>query len=156
MTSAKEAAVNAMAAVQADATEVKNADSLKAAVEAKYIKIILAADIDNAYIEVNYDLTLDLNGHTLTLADRTYAVVKVNGGAHFTLCDGSAAKSGKIKSDYAGIIAIGSDADKAVVEINGGTIEGRQLRLLEQRRKQCGLRRLRRQCGSRKCGAAKS
>lgn len=123
VTSAKEAAVNAMAAVQADATEVKNADSLKAAVEAKYIKIILAADIDNAYIEVNYDLTLDLNGHTLTLADRTYAVVKVNGGAHFTLCDGSAAKSGKIKSDYAGIIAIGSDADKAVVEINGGTIE---------------------------------
>ena len=115
VTSAKEAAVNAMAAVQADATEVKNADSLKAAVEAKYIKIILAADIDNAYIEVN--------GHTLTLADRTYAVVKVNGGAHFTLCDGSAAKSGKIKSDYAGIIAIGSDADKAVVEINGGTIE---------------------------------
>lgn len=123
VTSAKEAAVNAMAAVQADATEVKNADSLKAAVEAKYIKIILAADIDNAYIEVNYDLTLDLNGHTLTLADRTYAVVKVNGGAHFTLCDGSAAKSGKIKSDYAGIIAIGSDAGKAVVEINGGTIE---------------------------------
>ena len=123
VTSAKEAAVNAMAAVQADATEVKNADSLKAAVEAKYIKIILAADIDNAYIEVNYDLTLDLNGHTLTLADRTYAVVKVNGGASFTLCDGSAAKSGKIKSDYAGIIAIGSDADKAVVEINGGTIE---------------------------------
>ena len=123
VTSAKEAAVNAMAAVQADATEVKNADSLKAAIEAKYIKIILAADIDNAYIEVNYDLTLDLNGHTLTLADRTYAVVKVNGGAHFTLCDGSAAKSGKIKSDYAGIIAIGSDADKAVVEINGGTIE---------------------------------
>ncbi len=123
VTSAKEAAVNAMAAVQADATEVKNADSLKAAVEAKYIKIILAADIDNAYIEVNYDLTLDLNGHTLTLADRTHAAVKVNGGASFTLCDGSAAKSGKIKSDYAGIIAIGSDADKAVVEINGGTIE---------------------------------
>lgn len=123
VTSAKEAAVNAMAAVQADATEVKNADSLKAAVEAKYIKIILAADIDNAYIEVNYDLTLDLNGHTLTLADRTYAVVNVNGGASFTLCDGSAAQSGKIKSDYAGIIAIGSDADKAVVEINGGTIE---------------------------------
>lgn len=123
VTSAKEAAVNAMAAVQADATEVKNADSLKAAVEAKYIKIILAADIDNAYIEVNYDLTLDLNGHTLTLADRTYAVVNVNGGASFTLCDGSAAKSGKIKSDYAGIRAIGSDAGKAVVEINGGTIE---------------------------------
>lgn len=123
VTSAKEAAIQAMAAVQADATKVKNADSLKAAVEAEYIKIILAADIDNAYIEVNYDLTLDLNGHTLTLADRTYAVVKVNGGAHFTLCDGSAAKSGKIKSDYAGIIAIGSDADKAVVEINGGTIE---------------------------------
>lgn len=123
VTSAKEAAVNAMAAVQADATEVKNADSLKAAVEAKYIKIILAADIDNAYIEVNYDLTLDLNGHTLTLADRTHAAVKVNGGASFTLCDGSAAKSGKIKSDYAGIRAIGSDAGKAVVEINGGTIE---------------------------------
>ena len=123
VTSAKEAAVNAMAAVQADVTEVNDADSLKAAVEAQYSKIILTANISGAYIEVNYDLTLDLNGHTLTLADRTYAVVKVNGGAHFTLCDGSAAKSGKIKSDYAGIIAIGSDADKAVVEINGGTIE---------------------------------
>lgn len=123
VTSAKEAAVNAMAAVQADATEVKNADSLKAAVEAKYIKIILAADIDNAYIEVNYDLTLDLNGHTLTLADRTYAVVKVNGGAHFTLCDGSADKSGKIKSDYIGILAVGSADDQAVVTITGGTIE---------------------------------
>lgn len=123
VTSAKEAAVNAMAAVQADATEVKNADSLKAAVEAKYIKIILAADIDNAYIEVNYDLTLDLNGHTLTLADRTNAVVKVNGGAHFTLCDGSADKSGKIKSDYIGILAVGSADDQAVVTITGGTIE---------------------------------
>lgn len=123
VTSAKEAAVNAMAAVQADATEVKNADSLKAAVEAKYIKIILAADIDNAYIEVNYDLTLDLNGHTLTLADRTYAVVKVKGGAHFTLCDGSADKSGKIKSDYIGILAVGSADDQAVVTITGGTIE---------------------------------
>lgn len=123
VTSAKEAAVNAMAAVQADATKVKNADSLKAAVEAKYIKIILAADIDNAYIEVNYDLTLDLNGHTLTLADRTYAVVKVNGGAHFTLCDGSADKSGKIKSDYIGILAVGSADDQAVVTITGGTIE---------------------------------
>lgn len=123
VTSAKEAAVNAMAAVQADATKVKNADSLKAAVEAEYIKIILAADIDNAYIEVNYDLTLDLNGHTLTLADRTNAVVKVNGGAHFTLCDGSADKSGKIKSDYIGILAVGSADDQAVVTITGGTIE---------------------------------
>lgn len=123
VTSAKEAAVNAMAAVQADATEVKNADSLKAAVEAQYSKIILTANISGAYIEVNYDLTLDLNGFGLVLEDRTHAAVKVNGGASFTLCDGSAAKSGKIKSDYAGIIAIGSDADKAVVEINGGTIE---------------------------------
>lgn len=123
VTSAKEAAIQAMAAVQADATKVKNADSLKAAVEAEYIKIILAADIDNAYIEVNYDLTLDLNGHTLTLADRTNAVVKVNGGAHFTLCDGSADKSGKIKSDYIGILAVGSADDQAVVTITGGTIE---------------------------------
>ena len=104
-------------------TEVNDADSLKAAVEAQYSKIILTANISGAYIEVNYDLTLDLNGFGLVLEDRTHAAVKVNGGASFTLCDGSAAKSGKIKSDYAGIIAIGSDADKAVVEINGGTIE---------------------------------
>ncbi len=109
--------------VKADVTEVNDADSLKAAVEAQYSKIILTANISGAYIEVNYDLTLDLNGFGLVLEDRTHAVVKVNGGASFTLCDGSAAKSGKIKSDYAGIIAIGSDADKAVVEINGGTIE---------------------------------
>ena len=109
--------------VKADVTEVNDADSLKAAVEAKYSKIILTANISGAYIEVNYDLTLDLNGFGLVLEGRTHAVVKVNGGASFTLCDGSAAKSGKIKSDYAGIIAIGSDAGKAVVEINGGTIE---------------------------------
>lgn len=109
--------------VKADVTEVNDADSLKAAVEAQYSKIILTANISGAYIEVNYDLTLDLNGFGLVLEDRTHAVVKVNGGASFTLCDGSAAKSGKIKSDYAGIIAIGSDAGKAVVEINGGTIE---------------------------------
>ena len=107
--------------VKADVTEVNDADSLKAAVEAQYSKIILTANISGAYIEVNYDLTLDLNGFGLVLEDS--AAVKVNGGASFTLCDGSAAKSGKIKSDYAGIIAIGSDADKAVVEINGGTIE---------------------------------
>lgn len=120
------ALVNAKTAldnVKADVTEVNDADSLKAAVEAKYSKIILTANISGAYIEVNYDLTLDLNGFGLVLEDRTHAVVKVNGGASFTLCDGSAAKSGKIKSDYAGIIAIGSDAGKAVVEINGGTIE---------------------------------
>lgn len=109
--------------VKADVTEVNDADSLKAAVEAQYSKIILTANISGAYIEVNYALTLDLNGFGLVLEDRTHAAVKVNGGASFTLCDGSAAKSGKIKSDYAGIIAIGSDADKAVVEINGGTIE---------------------------------
>lgn len=109
--------------VKADVTEVNDADSLKAAVEAQYSKIILTANISGAYIEVNYDLTLDLNGFGLVLEDRTHAAVKVNGDASFTLCDGSAAKSGKIKSDYAGIIAIGSDADKAVVEINGGTIE---------------------------------
>lgn len=109
--------------VKADVTEVNDADSLKAAVEAQYSKIILTANISGAYIEVNYDLTLDLNGFGLVLEDRTHAAVNVNGGASFTLCDGSAAKSGKIKSDYAGIIAIGSDADKAVVEINGGTIE---------------------------------
>lgn len=109
--------------VKADVTEVNDADSLKAAVEAQYSKIILTANISGAYIEVNYDLTLDLNGFGLVLEDRTHAAVKVNGGASFTLCDGSAVKSGKIKSDYAGIIAIGSDADKAVVEINGGTIE---------------------------------
>lgn len=109
--------------VKADVTEVNDADSLKAAVEAQYSKIILTANISGAYIEVNYDLTLDLNGFGLVLEDRTHAAVKVNGGASFTLCDGSAAKSGKIKSDYAGIKAIGSDADKAVVEINGGTIE---------------------------------
>lgn len=109
--------------VKADVTEVNDADSLKAAVEAQYSKIILTANISGAYIEVNYDLTLDLNGFGLVLEDRTHAAVKVNGGASFTLCDGSAAKSGKIKSDYAGIIAIGSEADKAVVEINGGTIE---------------------------------
>lgn len=109
--------------VKADVTEVNDADSLKAAVEAQYSKIILTANISGAYIEVNYDLTLDLNGFGLVLEDRTHAAVKVNGGASFTLCDGSAAKSGKIKSDYAGIIAIGSDADKVVVEINGGTIE---------------------------------
>lgn len=109
--------------VKADVTEVNDADSLKAAVEAQYSKIILTANISGAYIEVNYDLTLDLNGFGLVLEDRTHAAVKVKGGASFTLCDGSAAKSGKIKSDYAGIIAIGSDADKAVVEINGGTIE---------------------------------
>ena len=109
--------------VKADVTEVNDADSLKAAVEAQYSKIILTANISGAYIEVNYDLTLDLNGFGLVLEDRTHAAVKVNGGASFTLCDGSAAKSGKIKSDYAGIRAIGSDAGKAVVEINGGTIE---------------------------------
>ena len=109
--------------VKADVTEVNDADSLKAAVEAQYSKIILTANISGAYIEVNYDLTLDLNGFGLVLEDRTHAAVKVNGGASFTLCDGSAAKSGKIKSDYAGIIAIGSEAGKAVVEINGGTIE---------------------------------
>lgn len=109
--------------VKADVTEVNDADSLKAAVEAQYSKIILTANISGAYIEVNYDLTLDLNGFGLVLEGRTHAVVNVNGGASFTLCDGSAAKSGKIKSDYAGIIAIGSDAGKAVVEINGGTIE---------------------------------
>lgn len=109
--------------VKADVTEVNDADSLKAAVEAQYSKIILTANISGAYIEVNYDLTLDLNGFGLVLEDRTHAAVKVNGGASFTLCDGSAAKSGKIKSDYAGIKAIGSDAGKAVVEINGGTIE---------------------------------
>lgn len=109
--------------VKADGKEVNDADSLKAAVEAQYSKIILTANISGAYIEVNYDLTLDLNGFGLVLEDRTHAAVKVNGGASFTLCDGSAAKSGKIKSDYAGIIAIGSEAGKAVVEINGGTIE---------------------------------
>lgn len=109
--------------VKADVTEVNDADSLKAAVKAQYSKIILTANISGAYIEVNYDLTLDLNGFGLVLEDRTHAAVKVNGGASFTLCDGSAAKSGKIKSDYAGIKAIGSDAGKAVVEINGGTIE---------------------------------
>lgn len=109
--------------VKADVTEVNDADSLKAAVEAQYSKIILTANISGAYIEVNYDLTLDLNGFGFVLEDRTHAAVKVNGGASFTLCDGSAAKSGKIKSDYAGIIAIGSEAGKAVVEINGGTIE---------------------------------
>jgi len=119
LTNAKTALDN----VKADVTEVNDADSLKAAVEAQYSKIILTANISGAYIEVNYDLTLDLNGFGLVLEDRTHAAVKVNGGASFTLCDGSAAKSGKIKSDYAGIIAIGSDADKAVVEINGGTIE---------------------------------
>lgn len=111
--------------VKADVTEVNDADSLKAAVEAQYSKIILTANISGAYIEVNYDLTLDLNGFGLVLEDRTHAAVKVNGGASFTLCDGSAAKSGKIKSDYAGIIAIGSDADKAVVEINGAVVEGK-------------------------------
>lgn len=116
-------AKTALANVKADVTEVNDADSLKAAVKAQYSKIILTANISGAYIEVNYDLTLDLNGFGLVLEGRTHAVVKVNGGASFTLCDGSAAKSGKIKSDYAGIIAIGSDADKAVVEINGGTIE---------------------------------
>lgn len=116
-------AKTALDKVEADVTEVNDADSLKAAVEAQYSKIILTANISGAYIEVNYDLTLDLNGFGLVLEDRTNAAVKVNGGASFTLCDGSAAKSGKIKSDYAGIIAIGSDAGKAVVEINGGTIE---------------------------------
>ena len=116
-------AKTALANVKADVTEVNDADSLKAAVKAQYSKIILTANISGAYIEVNYDLTLDLNGFGLVLEDRTRAAVKVNGGASFTLCDGSAAKSGKIKSDYAGIIAKGSDADKAVVEINGGTIE---------------------------------
>lgn len=108
--------------VKADVTEVNDADSLKAAVEAQYSKIILTANISGAYIEVNYDLTLDLNGFGLVLEDRTHAAVKVNGGASFTLCDGSAAKSGKIKSDYAGIIAIGSDADNAEVEMWGGEI----------------------------------
>lgn len=108
--------------VKADVTEVNDADSLKAAVEAQYSKIILTANISGAYIEVNYDLTLDLNGFGLVLEDRTHAAVKVNGGASFTLCDGSAAKSGKIKSDYAGIIAIGSDADKAEITINNSTI----------------------------------
>lgn len=51
--------------VKADVTEVNDADSLKAAVEAQYSKIILTANISGAYIEVNYDLTLDLNGKTL-------------------------------------------------------------------------------------------
>lgn len=51
--------------VKADVTEVNDADSLKAAVEAQYSKIILTANISGAYIKVNYDLTLDLNGKTL-------------------------------------------------------------------------------------------
>lgn len=51
--------------VKADVTEVNDADSLKAAVEAQYSKIILTANISGAYIEVNYDLTLDLNEKTL-------------------------------------------------------------------------------------------
>lgn len=56
--------------VKADVTEVNDADSLKAAVEAQYSKIILTANISGAYIEVNYDLTLDLNGFGLVLEGR--------------------------------------------------------------------------------------
>ena len=58
-------AKTALGNVKADVTEVNDADSLKAAVEAQYSKIILTANISGAYIEVNYDLTVDLNGKTL-------------------------------------------------------------------------------------------
>lgn len=109
--------------VKADVTEVNDADSLKAAVEAQYSKIILTANISGAYIEVNYDLTLDLNGFGLVLEDRTHAAVKVNGGASFTLCDGSAAKSGKIVNNGR-VEVYGELAEQTSIEGDGEWVYG--------------------------------
>ncbi len=118
-----ENAIEAMNAVKADAIEVKDDVSLAAALEAQYSRIILTASIDGAGITVDYNLTFDLNGFSMTLEGRTGAVVTVNAGMEFTLCDGSKQKTGKIQSDYIGILARGEAEKPAYVFIEGGTIE---------------------------------
>ena len=78
-------ALAAIKAVKQDVAFVDNGEALKQAIEAKYLKIVLNANVENTYITVDYRVILDLNGHTMQLADRNNAVVTVKAGGEFTL-----------------------------------------------------------------------
>lgn len=84
----------------------------------QHVNIVLSGDIttDNFVIPAGKDVTLDLNGHTVSNAN---AHTILNNG-HLTLKDSSADKSGKVVSLKANTAAL-RNGDNAVCVIEGGT-----------------------------------
>lgn len=84
----------------------------------QHVNIVLSGDIttDNFVIPAGKDVTLDLNGHTISNAN---AHTILNNG-HLTLKDSSADKSGKVVSLKANTAAL-RNGDNAVCVIEGGT-----------------------------------
>ena len=84
--------------------------------------IVLLADTTEGDIEIRKDLTVDLNGHTLTIdedADAAFNVSKKN--VTFTLKD--SADGGKIVSDSSSVYAVEMTGNGAAFVMDGGSIE---------------------------------
>ena len=104
------------------AVEVGTFDELKNALNEKAPDIILKDNFDsnNEVITINYNVTLDLNGKTLTITgkiDNKDNRIKVQNGAVLTINDSSG--GGKIKGEFGYCIQI----TDAKVVLNAGTIE---------------------------------
>ena len=116
-----------------DAAYVKDEAELIAAAGDKDVKcIILSDDISvTAHLDIivnGNDRVLDLNGHTITVADSVEMKIKYNTGSKFTINDSSPDGSGTVvagKYDYP-IYAYNYmySSDIVTLVVNGGTYEG--------------------------------
>lgn len=124
-----------MMMLHVSAAEVSNYADLKACLETDGSTCTLKANVelDNT-IEIAEDVTLDLNGYTISLSD-TYAGIDsmfvVLHGGKLTVNDSSAAKTGKITTENSEDVFVGIKMTKAggdntltaTLVVNGGTIE---------------------------------
>lgn len=104
------------------AVEVSTFEALEDALEKKAPDIILKDNFhsNNNEVIINYNVTLDLNGKTLTITgkiDKKDNRIKVQNGAVLTINDSSG--GGKIKGEFGYCIQI----TDAKVVLNAGTIE---------------------------------
>ena len=105
--------------VKAEFIQVSNATDLKAYFNAGG-EVILTDDITfTANTGVNKDITVDLNGHTINMSNKTLVPY-----ATITVMDSSTTQNGKITGTASFVIQIGSTSRTGGLILNSGTIEG--------------------------------
>ena len=125
-----------MMMLHVSAAEVSTYDALKSCLETDGSACTLKANVElENTIEIAEEVTLDLNGYTISLSD-TYAGIDsmfvVLHGGKLTVNDSSTAKTGKIYTENSEDVFVGIKMTKAggdntlvaTLVVNGGTIEG--------------------------------
>ncbi len=103
--------------------EAEEENDLHEKISAQVSVIKLIDDIElNGYLPIDYEVTIDLNGHALKMADNASgSVIKITNTGDLTIIDSNPKAEHKFKDDGTGLWVLDTNGDKTVY---GGIITG--------------------------------